>query len=92
MQPEEVPPKTRMAFTTRSFLLRLAVAAIAIFFFPIICRAGGPNMSPALLTSTRPGASPTRKRRVGEPPGALHDSSTTCTETQRLSHSQNPRK
>jgi hypothetical protein len=43
VQPEEVTAKTRMAFTTRSFLLRLAVAAIAIFFFPIICRTGGPK-------------------------------------------------
>ena len=43
MRSEEVTMKTRMAFTTRSFLLRLALSAAIVLYFVMISRAGGPK-------------------------------------------------
>src|SRR5579864_63721 len=40
---EEVTMKTRMAFTTHSFLLRLAWSAAMVLLSVAICRAGGPK-------------------------------------------------
>jgi len=39
----DVTMKTSMAFTARSFLLRLAAAAAMIFFVALLSRAGGPK-------------------------------------------------
>src|ERR1039457_4295611 len=38
--------ETRMAFTTGSLLLRLALSGGMIFFFPTLSRAGGPKCVP----------------------------------------------
>ena len=48
MQSEQVTSSsrgltTRMASTGRSFLLRLALAAVIIFIFALLSRAGGPK-------------------------------------------------
>jgi len=43
MQTEEVTMRNGMAFTTRSFLLRLALTAALVFFFVVASRAGGPK-------------------------------------------------
>lgn len=43
MRSEEVTMKTRMAFTTRSFLLRLARSAAMVLASVVISRAGGPK-------------------------------------------------
>jgi len=39
----DVTMKTTMAFTARSFLLRLAAAAAMIFLVALFSRAGGPK-------------------------------------------------
>ncbi len=43
MRSEEVTMRNRMAFTTCSFLLRLALTATLVFFFVAVSRAGGPK-------------------------------------------------
>ncbi len=43
MQSKEVTMETRMAFTTGSLLLRLALSVAMIFFFPTLSRTGGPK-------------------------------------------------
>lgn len=43
MQTEEVTMRNGMAFTTRSFLLRLALTAGLVLFFVVGSRAGGPK-------------------------------------------------
>jgi len=43
VQSKEVTMETRMAFTTGSLLLRLALSVAMIFFFPTLSRAGGPK-------------------------------------------------
>jgi len=43
MSTKEMTMTTSLAFTSRSFLLRLAVAAIIVLFFAVLSRAGGPK-------------------------------------------------
>ena len=43
MRSEEVTMTTRMAFTARSFLLRLALTTAMVFLFVLVSRAGGPK-------------------------------------------------
>ncbi len=43
MSTREMTMKTNLAFTSRSFLLRLAVAAMIVLLFALLSRAGGPK-------------------------------------------------
>ena len=43
MRTEEVTMRNRMAFTTHSLFLRLALTSVPVFFFVVVSRAGGPK-------------------------------------------------